>query len=139
MQNELVLCAEKDFAAIHKLMQKKSTDEYFLTLVCYLYQQSIEKLLKALLELRGIKYPFTHDIIDLYMKCTENGYTLPAELEDYGAVITTWESKSRYSASIKVTLKQLDAAENIYKQLLEIALEKSWNSNSDGVKKVDAF
>lgn len=70
MQNELILCAKKDFAAIHKLMQKKSTDEYFLTLVCYLYQQSIEKLLKALLELSGTKYPFTHDIVDLYVMCT---------------------------------------------------------------------
>lgn len=95
--------------------------------------------MKALLELSGTKYPFTHDIIDLYVMCTEKGYKLPVELEDYGAAITAWKSKSRYSSSIKVTIRQLEAAESIYAQLLKIAQSKSEDNNDRDVRRVDAF
>lgn len=139
MNSELVLCAKKDFDAVNKLMDKKSTDEYFLTIVCYLYQQSIEKLLKALIEMSGSKYPFTHDLVVLYSICIEKGYDLPIEIEDFGAVITTWEARTRYSASIKVTIRQLEIAESIYRKLLSIAEKIADENSDDSIRKVDAF
>lgn len=42
MNEDLFELAKKDYAAVKKLMPNGSTDEYFLSIVCYHYQQAIE-------------------------------------------------------------------------------------------------
>lgn len=133
---ELVQCAKKDYDAIHVLMKNKSTDEYFLTLVCYLYQQTVEKLLKALIELHGQKFPFTHDIDELSSICVSLGYDIPESLMMIGAMLTNWEAKTRYKSSIRVTIQQIDLAEEICQKLFKIA---EGVERADTVKKINCF
>jgi HEPN domain-containing protein len=45
-------------------------------------QQAVEKALKAVLTVRGIDYPFTHDLELLAALCERAGMTLPSDLAD---------------------------------------------------------
>jgi len=45
-------------------------------------QQAVEKSLKAVLALRGVEFPFTHDLDGLLELCQGNGIEVPEELSD---------------------------------------------------------
>lgn len=40
---------------------------------CFHAQQAIEKYIKSLLAAKGVKYPFTHDLIELHATLADNG------------------------------------------------------------------
>lgn len=131
MNNDLFELAKKDYAAVKKLMPHKSSDEYFLSIVCYHYQQAIEKLLKYLINMCGSKYPATHDIALLYNKCENLGVVLPSELGLMATTLTDWEVKTRCSVNIVATIQQLECAEKIYNSLLEIINKRSVDTNEN--------
>lgn len=119
MNEGLYELAKKDYAAVKKLMPNRSTDEYFLSIVCYHYQQAIEKLLKYLINLYGERYPTTHDIAVLCNMVVSLGIQLSDKLGILATTLTDWESKTRYNVNIVATIQQLDYADAIYKELLE--------------------
>jgi HEPN domain-containing protein len=45
-------------------------------------QQAVEKSLKAVLALRGVEFPFTHDLDGLLELCQRSGIDVPEELSD---------------------------------------------------------
>ena len=62
--------------------------------VCWLSQQSAEKILKAALVLEGIEFPFTHDLDALRNRLPEGGHvrTTHPDLAD----LTQWAVETRY-------------------------------------------
>ena len=68
--------AEDDFNAAGKLLRGKKPSTFG---ACFHAQQCAEKYMKALLESKRIRFPFTHDLILLNMKCISAGITINVE------------------------------------------------------------
>jgi len=64
--------SESDFVIARLGFEHKKA----LDMVCFHLQQGIEKLLKALLECRGIEYPHTHNLVTLIDLAERNFPTL---------------------------------------------------------------
>lgn len=141
MNEGLLELAKKDYAAVKKLMPNRSTDEYFLSIACYHYQQAIEKLLKYLINLYGEKYPATHDIAVLCNVAEKLGIQISNELGLLATTLTDWESKTRCNANIVATIQQLDCADAIYTDLLTKVEAKiaDGNQQGNGVTGIEAF
>ena len=75
--------AEEDFEAACVLicLRKRPTPNA----VCFHCQQSAEKYLKAYLVREGIKFPRTHDLLELHKLCSsvDPGFELIADLLDH--------------------------------------------------------
>ena len=50
-------------------------------IACFHAQQAVEKYIKSKLSSRDIKYPFTHDLEDLYLLCQHHDLTPPVDLK----------------------------------------------------------
>lgn len=57
-------------------------------------QQTVEKALEAVLEVRGVDYPYTHDIARLYELLDESGGA-PEDRDD-AVALTPWAAELRY-------------------------------------------
>ena len=75
------------------LLRKAADDELVLRLLLsspdspdeaigFHAQQAVEKMLKAALASRGIRYPWRHDLVELIDLLRQNGIPFPQELED---------------------------------------------------------
>lgn len=58
-------------------------------------QQAVEKAIKAVLVLRGIDFPKTHDLDLLLARAGDHAVVRPRELED-AAWLTPWAAQLRY-------------------------------------------
>lgn len=58
-------------------------------------QQAVEKSLKAVLALRGVEFPFTHDLEGLVELCLASGAVIPDQLEGV-AILTPYGVRLRY-------------------------------------------
>jgi HEPN domain-containing protein len=61
-------------------------------------QQAVEKALKAVLALREVDFPFTHDLDGLLELCRENGIDVPGELSEVDR-LSPFGVQLRYGAS----------------------------------------
>ncbi len=61
-------------------------------------QQSIEKSLKAVLALRGVEFPYTHDLDALLELCEENDVEVPEDLSEAGR-LSPFAVRLRYGAA----------------------------------------
>lgn len=101
-------------------------DDFYLNLAGYLLQQSVELYLKHYLELRGVSYPFTHDISVLLNLLDKNKVELPISTDvldnlfDMAGTITLWESKTRYIKDFFLVQRQLDRAFRLLDNLFPI-------------------
>ena len=88
------------------LLSKASDDEALLRLILpskkvkdelfgFHVQQAAEKLLKAVLAGKGIKYRFTHDLVELMDLLRGNGIVVPPEIEEVRA-FTPFAVEYRY-------------------------------------------
>jgi HEPN domain-containing protein len=87
--------AEEDYSAAKTLYGLKKP---LLTAVCFHAQQSAEKYLKALLILKDVDFPKTHDLPTLNTLCNQNGILTgfdPQELAD----LTKFAVQARYPGS----------------------------------------
>lgn len=77
----------------HILLRKAAQDEFTLQkllpdpsspdeVIGFHAQQAIEKLLKAVLSIRGIMYRKTHDLVEIIDLLRDSGVDFPMELED---------------------------------------------------------
>jgi HEPN domain-containing protein len=71
---EWVNRAEEDYQLARLSLQRKLPLTYGST---FYVQQCAEKTIKALLTLRQIAFPRTHDLAALYALCQQNGILLP--------------------------------------------------------------
>jgi len=61
-------------------------------------QQAVEKSLKAVLALKDVKFPFTHDLNGLLQMCEKSGIDVPHDLAGAGA-LSLFAVRLRYDAS----------------------------------------
>jgi HEPN domain-containing protein len=79
-QSRLLLCkAQDDWVALQVLLgTAKVADE----IIGFHAQQVVEKAIKAVLSYKSISYRRTHDLAELIDLLSDNGVTIPAELEE---------------------------------------------------------
>jgi HEPN domain-containing protein len=61
-------------------------------------QQAVEKSLKAVLAVRGVEFPYTHDLDGLLELCQKNSIDVPKELSDVDR-LSPYGVQLRYGAS----------------------------------------
>ncbi len=90
----------------HLLLRKAAQDEFIVSKIIddpdspdeaigFHAQQAVEKLLKAVLASRGVRYRKTHDLVELIDLLHENNILFPPELEDVRQ-LTPFATEFRY-------------------------------------------
>jgi len=97
-QSLLLHKATVDFNASKKLLElfEKDDIELDLELIFFHMQQSVEKLLKALLTLHKIPYTKTHDIEQISTLLQNNNITLVENIEQFNS-LTNYAVEGRYA------------------------------------------
>lgn len=110
-----------DFELAEEIYQIPRNDEAFLNGVAYHLQQSVEKLLKAFLECKGVTVPNTHDIYKLVRMSRDNGSNmiLTEWLEDRADTLTRWEMDTRYNMDYFVESEKIKEGIREVKRLFE--------------------
>lgn len=90
---EWIKIAEEDFQAAKHLLERS-----LLRMVCYHAQQSVEKILKAVLTENEIEFSRTHNILDLCNAAKEIGHE--ASLADEEAIFLNSIYRARYPAAL---------------------------------------
>ncbi len=93
-----------DLELAEEIYRIPRNDEAFLNGIAYHLQQSVEKLLKAFLECKGVTVPNTHDIYKLVRMSRDNGsnVALSSWIEDRADTLTRWEMDTRYNMEYSV-------------------------------------
>lgn len=109
-------------------MGKVADDECYMDVACFNMQQSLELLLKFIIEDRGMQAPKTHDICDLlvFVKTAGFVYSKYDALYEMGDTLTKWETRSRYGSGIISTIEKL---RDVYKHIVQ--LEDEYKEFSD--------
>lgn len=96
--------AYTEFELAREIYRIPRNDEAFLNGIAYHLQQSVEKLLKAFLECKGVTVPNTHDIYKLVRMSRDNGSNviMTSWLEDRADTLTRWEMDTRYNMDYTV-------------------------------------
>ena len=97
-QSLLLHKATVDFNASKKLLElfEQGNIELDLELIFFHMQQSVEKLLKALLTLHKIPYTKTHDIEQISTLLQNNNITLVENIEQFNS-LTNYAVEGRYA------------------------------------------
>jgi len=96
----LLAHAEEDETAAHTLLPVAQVTD---AIVAFHAQQTVEKVLKAVLASRDIEFPFTHDLGLLEELCTSSGIAIPDELAEIDR-LTPYAARARYEAPDPATV-----------------------------------
>jgi HEPN domain-containing protein len=113
---EWIKIAEEDFQSAEYLFERS-----LFRMVCYHAQQTVEKILKAILTEHEIEFSRTHNIIDLRNTTKEIGYVVP--LTDEEAIFLNSIYRARYPADLGLlptgesTKEDADFALNIARKM----------------------
>lgn len=104
--------ALSNFNSANILLAHMGDDEEQLNIIAYHLQQTLELLIKDILESNGIEYPKTHDVEQLIAIANENNVDLKLNeyLKDHSEMFSQWESKSRYILGYLVEKKKIEQA-----------------------------
>jgi HEPN domain-containing protein len=80
----------------------------FYAHICFLYQQSAEKYLKAFTLTQGLKFQKTHDLAALLQKCIEKAPAIESLADDCD-LLATFYVETRYPVHWPATFTQDDA------------------------------
>jgi HEPN domain-containing protein len=94
LAEELLGLARDDWAAAEALLDVGAVTDQ---IVGFHAQQAVEKALKAVLAIRDVEFPFTHDLGALAELCAKAGAPIPAELADVDQ-LTPYGVRLRYGA-----------------------------------------
>lgn len=120
-----IVYAEEDFSAAKTLLGLKKP---LLAAVCFHGQQCAEKYFKALLILKDMDFPKTHDLPTLNTLCNQNGILTgfdPQQLAD----LTKYAVQARYPGS-HPTLEEAKEAIEIAKSVATLAA-RSWGLKNE--------
>lgn len=122
-------CAALDQAK--DALNKVGRDDAYLDLACFLTQQAMEFLMKAILLEHGIVYDKTHDILELLELLHSVNFEFEQEhsLELLATTITDWEENSRYGKGIRTGVQTVQRVHNIYKSMNVAFLQKVEENN----------
>jgi len=88
--------ARRDF----DLAKDNLNEEYYSNIVLYHCQQSVEKVFKAILEENGVKFPKTHNLINLFeLISNKTDITLTIDLEELNQLNDIY-AESRYPGEV---------------------------------------
>lgn len=90
----LGLAADDEFTARSVLSIAGVTD----AILGFHAQQAVEKSLKAMLALRGVEFPYTHDLDGLVRLCQQNNIGVPEDLSGVGR-LSVFGVRFRYGTS----------------------------------------
>lgn len=101
--------AYTDFELAKEISKIPRNDEAFLNGIAYHLQQSVEKLLKAFLECKGVTVPNTHDIYKLVRMSRDNGSNviLTSWIDERADTLTRWEMDTRYNMDYSVEAEKV--------------------------------
>ena len=90
----------------------KDENEEMINLVGYHLQQSIELSIKYTLEMNGVEYLSSHRIEDLIKIAKTNKINLYLNeyIKEHDALLTSWESNTRYIIGYLIELEKIDKA-----------------------------
>jgi HEPN domain-containing protein len=97
--------AEGDLAAVAALLER---NEIMDEIVGFHAQQAVEKAAKAVLTLRGVDYPRTHDVRYLAERLEDLEAGAPRQVSD-AAWLTAWATEFRYVDPPSPPLKREEA------------------------------
>lgn len=108
--------------------------------IAYHLQQSVEKLLEAFLECKGVTVPNTHDIYKLVRMSRQNrsNIVLTSWLEDRADTLTRWEMATRYNMDYSVEAQKVQEGLEEIRVLFEmngIKEELRTELKDEGVKR----
>ena len=93
----LIRKAKQDELVLERLLLDRDVDDDTLG---FHAQQSVEKLLKAAMAIRGVDYPRTHDLGTLIDMLAKGGVTLPEALADLD-LLTPFGTIFRYDEVVR--------------------------------------
>lgn len=106
------------------VMAKSIIPHIYLEDYCFNAQQAAEKAIKAVMVLRGIEFPYIHDLTRLMSMLEANGETIP-DLVRRAAVLTRFAAQTRYpSVEEPVTEQEYTEAIAIAEAVLHWAEER---------------
>jgi len=111
---------------------KISVDDAYLDMACFLSQQALEFLMKAILLEYGESYKKTHDISELLelLFHVNFHFNREEELELLSSTITDWEESSRYGKGVRTGIQTVQRVHNIYDEMNRSFLERVTENNS---------
>ena len=103
-----------NFVAAKIMRGSPSLDDEILNIVGYHLEQSLEMVLKYILEINAVEYPKTHNIDQLIKIGHENSVNmyLTEYIEEHSEMFSLWEEKTRYVLGYLVERNKIDRAIN---------------------------
>lgn len=100
---------------------KIDTNDCYLDSCCFHLQQSIEYLLKGIVEINGLQYAENHDIRANLNILNRANIIMPCEkeLRLMASTLYTWETESRYKDSFIAAVKDIDEVFEIAHRLTD--------------------
>ncbi len=95
--------AQDEYVVLKLIEHPESPDE----IIGFHAQQSIEKLFKAVLAARGIRFRKTHDLLELIDLLVDNGVAFPDELEQ-ARFLTPFATDFRYEEFFQGSIDSFD-------------------------------
>lgn len=104
--------AQSDYLKIYE-------EDAYMDSCCFHLQQTIEFLLKAIVELNGLRYAENHDIRANLNILNRENISLPQEkeLRSKADILYKWETESRYKDSFLAAVKDIEEVMTIAKVL----------------------
>ena len=98
---------------------KINVDDAYLDIACFLSQQAIKFLMKAILLEYGERYRKTHDISELLelLYSINFHFNREEELELLSSTMTDWEEISRYGKGVRTGIQTVQRVHNIYDEM----------------------
>ena len=100
--------------------KKINKDDVYLDSCCFHLQQSIEFILKGIVEMHGMQYAENHDIRANLNILNRAGISIPyeKELRDKAEVLYRWETETRYKDSFIAAIKDIEEVMEIFINLI---------------------
>ena len=90
------------------------TPDVYLEDLCFEAQQAAEKAIKAAMIMRGIDFPFVHDLARLLSLLEETGESLPG-------IVTQAEELSQYATATRYPTLEQPVTERDYNEAVRVA------------------
>lgn len=100
---------------------KINNNDCYMDSCCFHLQQSIEFLLKGIVEMNGAQYAENHDVRANLNILNRIGIDIPCEkeLRAMASTLYSWETESRYKDAFIAAVKDIDDAFDIADKLAE--------------------
>lgn len=116
--NTLLKMAIKNLKVKEAIEITYPDDDGFTNLMGYHLQQAIELALKHVLETHGIKYPKTHEILDLIVILPENYKDCTEAIKMRSREISHLEANTRYNKNYRASKELINDVSDLANKLI---------------------